>query len=668
MKRLTCLSISRRLWIIIILLVVLLSGHLQGSVASTITVTSNGDSGDGTLRQAVIDAFSGDTINFELTYPSTITLTSGQIVIDKSLTIIGPEAENLIVSGNNTSRIFQIAVGCSLMVYNLTISDGNSGLGTGGSILNQGELYLSNCVIKNNISNSYGGGIANEGGFLSFMNCTISNNTANVVGGGICNVNGMLIVTQSTVNGNSAKSAGGIMNMTIVGGPAITGITNSTISGNHATESNGGGIGNQPLVSVEVNPPMPPFTLPDVPGFPFPNEEVGIEVITIITDCTITNNTATNGFGGGIYGSQGIQITVPSFVMYQNTIIAGNSASAGKDCYNASGTMQSQGYCLLGVTISCESDTSDINIGTANPKLRPLANNGGPTLTHALLTGCLAINTGATESSYDQRVTSRPQGAGYDIGAFEAVLHTVTFTAGINGNIMGTSPQTIPHGASSISVTAVPDDSYYFTGWSGNYTGTENPLTATNVTSNMNITANFAINMYTVIFTAGEHGSISGTAEQTLYFGENCTEVTAVPETGYHFTGWSGDYIGIENPLTITNVTSDMNITANFSIDTYSGESIPYEFSLSQNYPNPFNMSTTLTYSINADGYITICIYNTLGQPVRKLVNNEQRFAGKYSVQWDGTDNTGQEVTSGIYFVTLYQSGRVDIKRIVFMK
>jgi len=74
------------------------------------------------------------------------------------------------------------------------------------------------------------------------------------------------------------------------------------------------------------------------------------------------------------------------------------------------------------------------------------------------------------------------------------------------------------------------------------------------------------VSTHTVTFTAGSGGSLTGTTTQTVSHGDDCTPVTAVPDSGYQFTGWTGDYTGTNNPLTITNVTSDMNITANFAV------------------------------------------------------------------------------------------------------
>ncbi len=79
------------------------------------------------------------------------------------------------------------------------------------------------------------------------------------------------------------------------------------------------------------------------------------------------------------------------------------------------------------------------------------------------------------------------------------------------------------------------------------------------------------IENHTVTFTAGAGGYLTGTTPQTVDDGGDCTPVTAVPDAGYHFTGWTGDYVGTDNPLTITNVTSDMNITANFAVVVVGG-------------------------------------------------------------------------------------------------
>jgi uncharacterized repeat protein (TIGR02543 family) len=145
----------------------------------------------------------------------------------------------------------------------------------------------------------------------------------------------------------------------------------------------------------------------------------------------------------------------------------------------------------------------------------------------------------------------------------------VTFQAGAHGTLTGTTSQTVNYGSNCTAVTPVPDLGYHFTGWTGDYVGSENPLTVTNVTADMTITASFAIDTHTVTFQAGAHGSLTGTTPQTVNYGANCTPVTPVPDLGYHFTGWTGDYVGSDNPLTVTNVTADMTVTASFALLVY---------------------------------------------------------------------------------------------------
>lgn len=148
--------------------------------------------------------------------------------------------------------------------------------------------------------------------------------------------------------------------------------------------------------------------------------------------------------------------------------------------------------------------------------------------------------------------------------------YTVTFTAGANGTISGTTPQTVSSGGTCTPVTALPATGFYFVNWTGTgfTTSRQNPLTVSNVTSDLTIIANFAAipaGHFIVSFVAGTNGEISGTPSQLVVSGGNTTPVTAVPNNGYQFSSWTGDHSGTENPLTITNVTANMTITASFA-------------------------------------------------------------------------------------------------------
>jgi hypothetical protein len=150
--------------------------------------------------------------------------------------------------------------------------------------------------------------------------------------------------------------------------------------------------------------------------------------------------------------------------------------------------------------------------------------------------------------------------------AFFAInTYTLTYTAGINGTISGTSPQTVSHGGNGTLVTAVPNADYHFVSWSDGVSTAAR--TDTNVAANVNATANFAIDTFTLTYTAVAHGTISGASPQTVSHGGNGTLVTAVPNAGYHFVSWSD---GVSTAArTDTNVTANHTVSATFAIDTF---------------------------------------------------------------------------------------------------
>ena len=220
-------------------------------------VTTTGDSGPGSLRQTIADAVDGDTITFRLSFPATITLTTNELVVDKSIVISGPGANVLTVNGNSsTYRVFHISPGKTVTISGLTITGGKT-IGGAGIYNEQGTLTLNNSTITNNFG-VYGlaGGISNAG-TLTINNSVISNNISDddfsgaygAKGGGIGN-GGTLTINNSTISGNQAISCctattgGGIYN----GGTAT--IKNSTIANNQAYQ--GSGIYNYPGAMLEI--------------------------------------------------------------------------------------------------------------------------------------------------------------------------------------------------------------------------------------------------------------------------------------------------------------------------------------------------------------------------------------------------------------------------------
>ncbi|HBB87720.1 MAG TPA: hypothetical protein DC047_08910, partial [Blastocatellia bacterium] len=381
-------------------------------------VTTNADSGAGSLRKAIQDACAGSTITFDMTpghVVSPITLTSGELLIDKNLTIQGPGANLLTVQrstagGTPNFRIFDIASSFTVNISALTISNGN----LNGAVIPAAGSDKNASVTPNIFVVVPGGGILNSG-TLVLKSIAVNRNSADRAGG-IFN-SGTLTLANSTVSGNIATAFGG----GVVSSGATT-IINTTSSGN-ATGGQGGGVYN------------------DTSG-----------TLTLV-DATITNNRSDSDNsgaeqGGGIFRNGGT-------VILKNTIAAGNFRGTGSTRDDVSGAFDaSSSFNLIGdgTNMSGISNGNSGNqVGSAgspiNAMLGVLAANGGPTQTHLLLPGSPAINTGSNANlpadtfdldgdsdtaeplPVDQRGFARIVSSTVDIGAVE-VNFAISATAG----------------------------------------------------------------------------------------------------------------------------------------------------------------------------------------------------------------------------------------------
>jgi predicted outer membrane repeat protein len=316
------------------------------------------------------------------------TYTEPGILVNKSLTLQGKSAATTIVQaaaskGTATDRMFTVPAGVTVTLQNLTVRYGRP-TGAGGGLANFGTLTLIRSTIHSNAATQFsqtpGGGLANFS-TLTLTRSTVRNNTAGQ-GGGIYN-EGTLTLTRSTVRNNTARRpGGGLYNRE---GHHVT-LTTSTVSGN-ATRSTGGGL------CCDGG-----FTL---------------------TNSTVSGNTAAGG-GGGLYNAFGT-------VTLTSSIVANNPD--GGDCF----IVDTGGELIISHGYNLDSDRSCLPFaGTdqpgVDPLLGPLQDNGGPTLTHALLPGSPAIdaipwgtNGCGTTHLADQCGQPRPQppGGACDIGAYE---------------------------------------------------------------------------------------------------------------------------------------------------------------------------------------------------------------------------------------------------------
>lgn len=385
------------------------------------TVTNTNDSGVGSLRAAIDNAFANpgaDTIIFDAALDGeTIVLSSGALIVASEVSIDASNLPNKItIDGNDTYRIIQITDGSVVTLSHLilingttlfgsgpcetlcggaiyagydtqvmvsdSIIDGNNG-NSGGGIYTWGYMVISGTVVSNNQSVYDGGGIRNDG-HLTVTHSTIINNSAltppYAIGGGIYSGAAFLTVDRSTIAYNTAANSGGGLYLSAQFSNSTVSIVNSTLSYNIATD-NGGAI----------------FNIID---------NMGTQWLTM-THATLSGNTAVSG--GGIYQTTGVSST--AITLIQNSIIV---ASAGGNCVGVGGDAH-----------NLADDTTCTGFMQGDARLAPLADNGGSTQTHALLLNSTAVSLAnpticqsAPVNSIDQR--GFPRTAVCDSGAFEA--------------------------------------------------------------------------------------------------------------------------------------------------------------------------------------------------------------------------------------------------------
>ena len=446
------------------LVLVLCSGPLAGARTRTVTKLWDDDT-DGTLRKLIRISDVGDTILFSVA-GGTITLTNqeGELPIGRNLTIIGPGANQLTVSGNNAHRVFNILADATVNISGLTISGGTRngsvydpyetvrpiGDASGGGILNNGTLVLSNCYLFQNSAqgmfptsiqvlvggfggNAKGGGIFN-GGNLVLINCTLNQNSA--IGG----QGGGVHLPPGGTGGFGA--GGGIYNV------GLLAATNCTLSGNVA-------IGGAAGIYMDYNGELANGTGGNALGGAILNVADGCNLV----NCTLAGNTATGGsgtfihgleipagpggsaLGGGVYGGGVYATSVGQFLnsIFSNNVTAGSgNPDGGASGPNVFGDVTSLGHNFVSAADGSagwlDSDKTGTSAALWDPSLGPLQDNGGPTLTMALLADSAAIDEGddsvidiphtelptlTPKLTSDQRGFPRKMGAHVDIGAYE---------------------------------------------------------------------------------------------------------------------------------------------------------------------------------------------------------------------------------------------------------
>jgi len=362
-------------------------------------VYNNNDAGAGSLRQAISDNRAlggGNTIVFSNIVTGTITLTSSELMITNDVTIQGPGASVLAISGNNARRVFNLA-NAKVELAGLRITLGSTNFSGGGISCVGGSLALNDCIVSQNAANSGGGGGIYASTMLAATNCSFVANATSASmspgsgwGSAIAQNGGSLALANCAFYQNASGSFGTIY---FTGSQAT--LFNCTLAQNSAPI--GGGL----YVSGGT---------------------------VLVESCTIFTNRASL-YSGGVWKYFDATVTV------RNSVIAGNRNFSGAvmpDCY---GPFTSGGFNLIGAANDSTGwgalgDQTGVTNSPILPLLNPPADNGGPTYTCKPQPGSPVVDQGKSfGSNKDQRGKPRPYdlpttpnatgGDGTDIGAFE---------------------------------------------------------------------------------------------------------------------------------------------------------------------------------------------------------------------------------------------------------
>ncbi|MDB6125237.1 MAG: hypothetical protein JWQ71_4230, partial [Pedosphaera sp.] len=402
-------------------------------------ITNAGDSGPGTLRQAILDSIPDDTIFFDAGLSnSPILLTSGQLLLTNNLTISAAALPGgLQINGNGGGRLFQVDSSATVVLTALTLTNGG-GVTSGGGIYNSGILTLNRCTLAGNSVIGVAGGVGGT---------SATGGTGGTSFGGALYNAGTLTLNQCTLAGNLAKGG--------TGGRGGTGFNAAGFSSNNGGRGGDGGTGGTGTGGAIYN-----------------------AGILAVNQCTLSANTSSGGNGGsggpggnhgGFGGSNGspgntggVGSATAGGIYQSSTLTLFNSIVAGNTPDNIVGSFTSTGN----------------NLTSGNPLLSGLGNNGGPTPTMVLLAGSPAFDAGAsTTFTTDQRGLVRVMGAAPDIGAVEMTVPNVSTLAAAN---VTSTTATLNGTINPNSVAATVFFQYGTTTNYGSYSST-NALPTTNV-------------------------------------------------------------------------------------------------------------------------------------------------------------------------------------------
>ena len=428
--------------------------------ASVITVTNTADSGPGSLRDAIAASSPGDTVLMDGSLSGgVILLSSGPLVINKNLNVVGLGSISNSINANSLSRALQIEAGNTVLFRGFTLAlglaNGAGDAGRGGTILNRGTLTLNDVKVLGGRAAVEGGGIYSSGS-LSISRSVIKNGQS-PKGAGIYVASGTMNIFETKIEDNSGDEGAGIWFSGSSGS-----FTNGVLNRNAST-GNGGGLFASSLGTLN-------FSRLTIDGNSSGTDGGAIFLAsgTMLISRSLLHDNSSVGRGGGIFVSSGYDIqsenttysgntagtsggaahilgaflarantftlnsagtdggaifldVAPALRLIEGSIISGNTAASIPDDVAFASRLFSSSYNLFGVNDdpSFVAGTGDL-IGSP-ALLGPLANNGGESFSHEILCGSAALDAANPAGAVllDQLGLPRNINERSDIGAFE---------------------------------------------------------------------------------------------------------------------------------------------------------------------------------------------------------------------------------------------------------
>lgn len=649
------------------------SGYYPISVDApmTVTVTKTNNSGEGSLRQALADVSIRGEILFNLSYPATIVLDS-QLVVDRIVTITGPEAGKLIISGNSQYRVFDINKRLKVNISNLTISGGNGGIHCYGS-----ELNLENVFITGNIvNNGDGGGIYCRGSNLSFSNVTITDNSASNRGGGI--------------------AFGGNCNI------LFDSESRSNIYFNHAVYGNDLYHEGNSLIDVVLDT----FTVLYPTGYyaylprNFTFDILNAKIIQYDADLYVSSDG--DNSNSGTSPSEALKTISSAFsrimadslnphTIYIDNGIYSSSTNGEKFPLRLPNYVSLSGTSKENVILDAEHQATVLQIyrdygGHDLEELRGYRQEN--TIENLTITGGYASGIQCLESTFSLNNVNILDNTGGGITSVHAIINLTNVT--INNNSGGGIESS--NSEAKLSNVTITDNTAVAGGGINWYAGTLN-LTDVIITNNSatehgggiyGMDANYVGNVHsTIIYLANvtiahnfaevSGGGIYSSGDWIFNSEQRCNIYSNLANVGDDLKYYRGESIiaVIVDTFTVLNPTAEHATPFdNFTFDILHAavtdinevtNNLPTKFALNQNHPNPFNPSTNIKFALPKPETVKIELYNTLGQKVETILNKEM-IAGNHEVEFNP-----QNLSSGLYFYRIEASEFHDVKKMVLL-